>query len=416
MSNKNNFNNNNFNNNFNKNLNNINNNINNTINNVKNTINNTVNSTYNSMKEFVPDQNYIYLLILILIMFILGFMFFISETYRISYPIDRMTIYTKYQKLQPIKKKQAQNKLADYYIASSYNSALPGYQTYDYLSERVVKKVLQSGARYLEFQVFNNEFTDDPIPVVSSGYHQGEWKLTLNTVPLETIFKTIRDNAWKMYDGTDGSPGYTDPLFLALDLKTNSHYVCNNKIAHLLKKYFIDYFLDTSFSYQRKNIGEEPLSTFLNKIVIIANGHFYGSELEELVNQSWAHDQMLRLHFDQISLDPRKRNQFDSLSYSDLKEETSNESKDRITQEKDDALKVQIDRNHLKKVSRNKMVIIVPQKEGDFYTNNYNPKEAWKLGAQFVAMNYAKIDNPMDNYVTRFRNLSFILKPQELRN
>ena len=40
-------------------------------------------------------------------------------------------------------------RLADFYVCSSYNSAVSGYQLMDYLSTDMVKKVMQCGCRYL---------------------------------------------------------------------------------------------------------------------------------------------------------------------------------------------------------------------------------------------------------------------------
>ena len=47
-------------------------------------------------------------------------------------------------------------------------------------SEDILLSILQSGARYIEFNVFNSKFGKDAIPMVSNGYQKGEWKLTLN--------------------------------------------------------------------------------------------------------------------------------------------------------------------------------------------------------------------------------------------
>ena len=77
--------------------------------------------------------------------------------------------------------------------------------------------------------------------------------------------KTIRDNAFRVFDGTDGSPNYLDPLFISLDLKTNYNYYVTNKIQKLLSTYLIDYLLDPSFNYQAKNIGTTPLKDLMGK-------------------------------------------------------------------------------------------------------------------------------------------------------
>jgi hypothetical protein len=61
------------------------------------------------------------------------------------------------------------------------------------------------------------------------------------------------------------------------------------------------------------------------------------------------------------------------------------------------------------------LTIVVPQKEGDFLTTNFNATNAWELGCQFVCMNFQKIDKNMDIYVNKFKNKAFVLKPKSLR-
>ena len=97
-------------------------------------------------------------------------------------------------------------------IASSYNSAHVGYQMYDYTSEEMVQARLQSGARYLEFNIFNSGFGKDAIPVVSMGYRIGEWKLCLTDIPFELCANAIAKSAFTVLDSTGiGVPNPDDP-------------------------------------------------------------------------------------------------------------------------------------------------------------------------------------------------------------
>ena len=163
------------------------------------------------------------LLIIAIIFFIL--LMFLSKKFRVSRALNSMDIYIKFQNMQSMKPALLKDyRLCDFYVCSSYNTALSGTQLCDYVSSEMVKKVLQTGARYLEFQVFGDQYGADAEPVVSSGFRKGEWKLSLNTLYLEEVFKTIRDHAFRIYDGADGSPNNLDPLFISLDLKTNYNY------------------------------------------------------------------------------------------------------------------------------------------------------------------------------------------------
>lgn len=54
------------------------------------------------------------------------------------------------------------------------------------------------------------------------------------------------------------------------------------------------------------------------------------------------------------------------------------------------------------------LVIVVPHREGDYITRNYNPQRAFELGCQFVAMNFQDIDANMDKYITRFETKAIL--------
>ena len=235
------------------------------------------------------ENNYnTFLLAFVLCAILLGIiLIYFSQQFRVSRAIKNMDIYIKFQNIQSMKPSLLKDyKLCDFYVSSSYNSGLSGTQLIDYVTTDTVKKVLQTGARYLEFQIFGDKYGPDAEPIVSSGFKKGEWKMTLNTLYLEDVFKTIRDNAFRVFDGTDGSPNYLDPLFISLDLKTNYNYYVTNKIQKLLSTYLIDYLLDPSFNYQAKNIGTTPLKDLMGKLVIFSSDGFQGSTLEELINYS----------------------------------------------------------------------------------------------------------------------------------
>jgi hypothetical protein len=332
---------------------------------------------------------------------------FLSKKFRVSRTLNSMDIYIKFQNIQSMKVGLLKDyKLCDFYVSSSFNTALSGTQLCDYVSSEMVKKVLQTGVRFLEFQVFGDQYGKDAQPVVSSGYRKGEWKLSLNTLYLEEVFKTIRDHAFRIYDGTDGSPNNLDPLFISLDLKTNYNYFVNNKIQKLFTTYFMEYLLDPSYNYQAKNIGMVPLSELMGKVIIFSSDGFQGSTLEELVNYSWIFSKMKRYHYTELD--------------DQIVEKTPNDTLDDITQKKiDNSIEVTknlIEFNQISKFNLTGLTIVYPHKEGDILTSNYDPTTAWNLGCQFVSMNFQKMDLAMDKYINKFRNKAFVLKPQSLRN
>jgi hypothetical protein len=54
------------------------------------------------------------------------------------------------------------------------------------------------------------------------------------------------------------------------------------------------------------------------------------------------------------------------------------------------------------------LCIVVPHREGDYITRNYDPQQAFELGCQFVAMNFQEIDKHMDKYITRFESKAIL--------
>jgi hypothetical protein len=367
---------------------------------MSNNISNSSRLSVNAPRD-TSAYNFILVSIFLSILFLMIIYIFFSKQFRVYRITNNMNIYIKYQNLESVRVKEIKNyRLADFYICSSYNSAVSGYQMFDYVSPEMVKKVIQCGCRYLEFQVFGNIFGSDAVPIVSTGYKTGEWKLSLNTVNLEDIFKIIRDNAFTVFDGIDGSPNNLDPLIISLDLKTNFNYLVNNKIQQLFSKYFFDYLLDPSYNYQSKNIAQVPLKDLLGKVIIFSSDGFQGSTLEEIINYSWNYAKLKKLHYKEIE------QQLDTNSVDKTTSNNSSNIEDK---------KAIIEHNELKKFNMNGLTIVSPHKEGDFLTANFNPNNAWSLGCQFVGMNFQKIDKNMDIYVNKFNKRAFILKPKDLR-
>ena len=365
------------------------------------------------------NHNKLFIFLLVGITVLTTFLFFFSKTFRVTRVVNNMDLYLKFQNLESMKPKLLKKyPLGDFYINSSSNSALSGYQIFDYASVEMVKKTLQAGARFLEFQVFSDSYGQDAKPIVSSGFKRGEWKLTLNTLYLEDVIKVLRENAFRVFDGTDGAPNYRDPLFISLDLKTNGNYVLHNKILSIINKYFLDYLLDPSYNYQARNLAKTPLIDLMGKVIILASDGFQGSRLEEIVNYSWAYSKMKRIHAEELIAEHAKNiiSSDESVANKVLqkKYQKGDISKDEYEKELEKTKSI-IETNQLKKFNYHNLTIVHPQKEGDFFTYNRDPTTAWKLGCQFVCMNFQSIDREMDKYITKFRYQSFVLKPKHLR-
>ena len=350
--------------------------------------NETIKTTKEEMIEYgsIITDNYLLLLGVSSALIICLIVYFFSESFRVGRAIDKMLVYQGFQRITSIDYiKFGELRLGDMYVASAYNAAHSGYQMYDYTSKKVVLSLLQSGARYLEFNVFNSVFGEKAIPVVSMGYKKGEWKMMVSDTPLEYIFQIIAENAFKVNDGKEGVFNPDDPIFIGLNLNTNSNLSCLNLIGFLITKYFRDRLLPNDYGYQNSDdMADIKISELMGKVVFFSSDGFQGSGLEEIINYSW----------DNIDNNPNHNLQ--RIHYSKLKEPGFNEKQ-------------------LMDFNKKGLTIVVPHVEGDFFNTNYNPIKAFECGCQFVAMEYQYIDSNMDMYITKFKNKSLLLKGDELR-
>ena len=337
----------------------------------------------------VVSENYLLLLGITSAIIIILIIYVFSQAYRVSRAIARMYVYQGFQTLSSADiSKVGEVRVGNFYVASAYNAAHCGYQMYDYTSENIVLAALQGGARYIELNIFNSEFGPKAYPVVSMGYKQGEWKMMVSDTPLESVFEIIANNAFTIGDGKNGVNNPDDPLFIGLNLNTNSNLGCLNLIAFLITQYFgtkSNRLLNNEFSFQNSDaIADIKMSQLQGKVVILSSDGFQGSGLEEIVNYSWDNinnsstHSMQRLHYSVI---------MDS----------------------------KFDNNSLIEYNRTGITIIVPHTEGDFFNTNFDTTKAFDLGCQFIAMEYQYIDSNMDAYITKFKKTSFIMKNSDLQ-
>ena len=334
----------------------------------------------------IITENYFLILGAALAIVLLIIIYFFSPTFRVSRCISRMEVIQIYQTLLSLEYSRfGDMKLCDFFIESAYNPAHCGYQMFDYTSEKVLVSCLQNGARYIELNVFNSEFGPNAFPVVSSGYKQGEWKMMASDTPLETCLAAIASTAFKIRQGSVGVQNPEDPLFIGLNLNTNSNLATLNLIAALITKYFGDRLLDAAYSYQNNDaIGHIKMVNLTGRVVLFSSDGFQGSNLEELVNYCWD------------NYDNNPNHSLRHYHYSELLAPTFN-------------------KQELINFNRNGLSIVVPHKEGDILTVNYDTAIAMNLGCQFVAVNLCYIDKNLDSYITNFKNNSIVVKPENLQ-
>jgi hypothetical protein len=364
-----------------------------TINSVKNTITNSIKDGFNTIKEKIMNGtngtnqitdsdafSFSTVTAITIIIVLLLLLFFLSKTFRVSRTMNKLDMYLKYINLTSYDFETGENlKLSDSYIASSYNSIITGYQMFDYTSSIILQKLLKCGVRFFDFTIFNSEFGEKAIPVVSNGYREGEWKLTIDYPTFEECIKVLSDNAFTLLQGDNvGVPNPDDPLFISLNLNTNNNLYCLDLIAEILVDNFRLKLLSHKYSYQQTNIADISMYELKDKVCIFSSDGFQGSKLEEIVNYSWNMKGMRRVHYS-------------------------------IFENEDFNIKEMIEYN------KNNITIVVPHKEGDILSSNYNPLLPYSYGCQFVLMNYHIIDSGIDNTITKFKEKSIIPKPKKLR-
>ena len=387
------------NNNTNNNTNNLNSNSNNnTIDNQNTKVKNKkTNKNVSFFKRNNPISNNIFLITIsiFVILFILLIVLF-SEGFRVKRVISNFEKYNVFQTISNYNyKEKGDNILGNHYIASSYNSCNVKKPVLSYMNcDNILKGILQSGARFIEFKIFNDKFGVKNIePIVNNGFEVGEWKLCFNSVNFEDVCKVIKEHAFKVNkkisDGNiEGVPNPNDPLFISLDLKTRNNVGTLNILTRHITNYLKDYLLNPKYNYNNDiNLVKMQMKNLKKKIVLLCSSGYQGSDLESIINGSWEEGGNInRVYWEDL----------DKLGKDDREKE----------------------KEKIKKI----LTIVTPDPDLDlvgklkvFGKQNYNTELAFSLGCHFVSVYYQSMNN-ITPYITRFRKKSIILKPDTLHN
>jgi len=253
------------------------------------------------------------------------------------------------------------NLLTDYNVAGSGYSILAAKTVYSYVTADALTKVVDAGARILDLHVYDV----GKVPVVGIADEKTKKMLTYNTVPFEDCCVAIANSAFKT----------SSPFILSIVFHTDDTVILN-KCSDILKNTLRKFMLDSSYSYQRKNIALEPICNLLNKLVIVSGEHHKGNGMDELVNISWSSSLCRRLTYTQAA-----------QTY---------------------------DHDELIEYNRRNITLVVPDLDTASMANQ-SAEICFGYGCQWVLMNYGSLDNAMEIYTGRFVDSSFTVKPEELR-
>lgn len=233
-------------------------------------------------------------------------------------------------------------------IMSSHNTYI---RTIQHLSKSTVKGIdiaLKLGSRCIELDIYRHKNTNSVY--VAHGKPSDTDIITTTHLALSDAFKYIKENAFK----------YTsDPLFIALELNIHNEESASDIIADLIQEYFGDIIYNQSVTLDTK------IKDLTGKVVFMSGGGSKG-KLSSLIHIQWS------------DIFPNLASDVSPLSFD----------------------------------GRNTCARIYPV--GSFknaLSNNFDSIPFLKSGATFVAMNVARNDIHMKNYIRYFLKSSFVKKP-----
>jgi hypothetical protein len=264
-------------------------------------------------------------------------------------------------------------KLYDYYIKASYNSCATGNFVNDWVDMCALTSVIQQGYRLLDFEVYNLNQT---AIVATSDSENYNIKGTYNFLKLDDVLKHVAEHAISTSMVTDECPNASDPLFLHFRVKSNSIDIYNS-IAQSLSAYFGKYLLTSIHSYENngRNLGNVPLKSLLQKVIIIvdkSDTNLEASRLHEYVNIAGKSVFLRVLSFNDVIHTP--------------------------------------DMDELIDYNRTNMTLCTP-----ITSTNYNSSVSMQYGVQFSCINAQTNDALLQAYNANFSEFAFTIKPDSLR-
>ena len=315
-----------------------------------------------------------------------------------------------------------QYKLCDYYISSSFMTPCVGNQHYDYVSNDMIISVIQSGARYIQIPICQDDVTNGALPVVATAEYGQKLITSLNTLDLRSTLKTIKGNAFKI-----NNKDINYPLIIHLILNTINPYTLG-VVADIIKEVLSDVLVNIS-KYKKFPIFLEKLCNLHRKIIIFATPEYMlSTRLEKYILPTSALFGIY--HFSELGALSMPSNTVFSNTYNQKlsnKQQTASAlafkekypTLDSIVKKSDTiGDNILADTNILDNLTCfNKvgMTIVKPQYPEDVISKNYDTTESIFQGCQFTTMNFQINDANLKTYLDIFKTSSFRLKPSSMR-
>jgi hypothetical protein len=153
--------------------------------------------------------------------------------------------------------------LRNFYIKTALNCCCLGEWKNNYVDIVPLKSAIADGYRCLDFEIYSEG--NKPV-VAASTKPSFYYKETYNSIPFSDAMAAIAQNA------VTTAPNGTDPLFINLRIKSNNARIVPDIVA-AINAQFGNMLLgpDYNYLYAGNNLGQVPMSTFQNKVIIMAD-------------------------------------------------------------------------------------------------------------------------------------------------
>ena len=273
---------------------------------------------------------------------------------------------------------QSRFKLRDYYIKAAYNAFNPDKFKNSTVSMDACLYTLARGCRFIDFEVFS---VDNQPVIASSSVNSFNYKETYNHIPVSDAFEVLGSYA---FSGSK-CPNPGDPFIIHMRIMSQNITMYDN-LAKVItgSKTVARNLLGPKYGreYQSKDLGNENLSDFKGKIILMVDGTnpvYRKTKLFELINMS--SNTMFLSKYTYFGV----KNVGDPQAFKDA--------------------------------NKKNMCLVLPDKGGRPINDGHNGPFTW--GCQIAAMCFQEEarDEKLKAYEDKFASVgyAFILKPEDLR-
>jgi hypothetical protein len=343
-------------------------------------------------------------------------------------------------------KSKEQYHISDYYIAASYMTPCLQSSYYGYLSNDMIRKVIQAGARMIQIPICQESTSGDSLAVCAMCEPDTMLITSLNSLDLSDVWQTILSSA---FQHPITKQRITNPIFIELVINTKNPYTLDHIAETIYLKLDPLKIVDKKVRLvvpsdydEGKWIFLEKLCKLQNKIVMFTTSPIANSEklsrlvfhIRDTTNKSlfrkmtpsglsaatvptgtgWQNDynRMLSSQSQRKTMDIFQQKYIPQLE--EMMVANPNASGMDHRDIEDIGQEILNDNSVLNKtIAFNKIGItcIEPLEMGV----NYDFSEAVASGCQIIYMNWQNHDSILQSYINMFTESSFILKPTSMR-